>query len=99
MARSFLLLEDDYDVDWEVGQDELAPPPHAHRAALRRGGVALTRCPGAPTPTCHVCLSPVERVGTLHPRVRARQEQVAGGSARARLAGAGSCGAVDRDAR
>ncbi len=99
MARSFLLLEDDYDVDWEVGQDEMVPPPHVHRAALRRGGVALARRPGATAPTCHVCLSPVERVGTLHPRVRARQEQAAGGSARARLTDTGSCGAAEREAR
>ena len=26
LARSFLLLEDDYEVDWEVDQDELAAP-------------------------------------------------------------------------
>ena len=26
VARSFLLLEDDYEVDWEVGQDEPATP-------------------------------------------------------------------------
>jgi hypothetical protein len=97
MARSFLLLEDDNDVDWEVGQDELAPPPHVHRAALRRGGVA--RRPGATAPRSHVCLSPVERVGTLHPRVRARQEQAAGGSARARPADTGSCGATERGTR
>jgi hypothetical protein len=30
LVRSFLLLEDDYDVDWEVDQDE-----HPHRRAIR----------------------------------------------------------------
>src|ERR1700729_622061 len=38
VARSFLLLEDDYAVDWEVGQEERARVSHPHRAALRGGG-------------------------------------------------------------
>ena len=36
LARSFLLLEDDYDVDWEVDQDEPARDA-PHRAPLRGG--------------------------------------------------------------
>ena len=58
MARSFLLLEDDYAVDWEVGQDELSPPPHPHRAPLRRRE-NIARRPGSPAPTTQVCLSPL----------------------------------------
>jgi hypothetical protein len=42
VARSFLLLEDDYEVDWEVGQDERTAVPHPHRAPLR-GGCAPRR--------------------------------------------------------
>jgi hypothetical protein len=94
MARSFLLLEDDYDVDWEVDQDELARSQHPHRIALGRGaplrGRRIARRPGAPAPTCHVCLCPVERRGTLQPRVVLRWEQARGGSAsRDDAAGAG----------
>jgi hypothetical protein len=97
MARSFLLLEDDHDVDWEVGQDELASPPHPHRAALRRGGLA--RRPGAAAPHSHVCLSPVQRSGTRHARVRARPEQTSGGSARGPLADTLPCATPDRRSR
>ena len=35
LTRSFLLLEDDYDVDWEVDQNEHLQAPHPHRAPLR----------------------------------------------------------------
>ena len=49
LARSFLLLEDDYAVDWEVGQDEPTGPAHAHRVPLRSRRPA--RRPGAPVPT------------------------------------------------
>ncbi len=82
VARSFLLLEDDPEVDWEVDKDELTPPPHMHRGPLR--GRRIARRPGAPAPTCHVCLCPVERGGTLPGHARARREQATGGSARAR---------------
>ena len=37
LTRSFLLLEDDYDVDWEVDQDEPRVSAHPHRAPLRGG--------------------------------------------------------------
>jgi hypothetical protein len=60
VARSFLLLEDDYEVDWEVGQDEPRHAPHPHRAPLRRG--SAHRRPGlVPTPV-QPCLSPVGNV-------------------------------------
>jgi hypothetical protein len=91
-ARSFLLLEDDHEVGWEADEDELTPPPHPHRVP---GGGELLRMrrmkrrAGAPAPTYHVCLSPVERRGTLHARVHAPRahpegrRQASGGSARA----------------
>ncbi len=82
VAHSFLLLEDDHEVDWEVDQDEPTPPPHPHRG--RRAGGALQRRPGTPVPTYHVCLSPVECRGTLHARGHAPRAQESGGSARAR---------------
>jgi hypothetical protein len=68
IARSFLLLEDDYDVDWEVDQDELRPVSHPHRAPLRRG--SAWRRPGQlPAPT-HMCVAPVDRVPGTSPRRR-----------------------------
>ena len=60
LARSFLLLEDDYEVDWEVDADEPAQVPHPHRVPLR--GRARERRAGAPAPRPHLCLSPVENV-------------------------------------
>jgi hypothetical protein len=81
VAHSFLLLEDDREVDWEVDEDEPTPPPHPHRGLLRRRRVE--RRPGTPVPTYHVCLSPVECRGTLHARAHARRAQESGGSARA----------------
>jgi hypothetical protein len=91
LARSFLLLEDDYSVDWEVGEDEPTWPAHAHRVPLRSRRPA--RRPGAPAPTCHVCLSPVERRGTLHERAYARWDQASGGSAAAGATPTAACGA------
>ena len=82
LARSFLLLEDDDRVDWEVGQDEPRAPMHPHRAALRSG--SGQRRPGAPAPACHVCLTPVQRRGTLPARARTRRERADGGPACAR---------------
>jgi hypothetical protein len=109
VARSFLLLEDGREVDWEVdaspqGKDELTPPAHPHRSLpggegqLRRR--RPKRRPGTPVPTYHVCLSPVERRGTLHARVHATRAQESGGSARARGASAGvpGCTSPSRDA-
>jgi hypothetical protein len=57
LTRSFLLLEDDNEVDWEVGQDEPAAHDHPHRAPLR-GGLPRRR-PGVPAPRNHACLCPV----------------------------------------
>jgi hypothetical protein len=73
LIRSFLLLEDDYDVDWEVDQDEPAEPStcrlrssgwrepdrgdHPHRMALRSRLDA--RRPGIPAPREQVCLCPL----------------------------------------
>ncbi|MGA2455309.1 MAG: hypothetical protein ABSG93_17490 [Solirubrobacteraceae bacterium] len=60
VARSFLLLEDDYEVDWEVGQDEPRHAPHPHRAPLRRG--SARRRPGQLPAPAQPCLSPVGSV-------------------------------------
>jgi hypothetical protein len=57
LTRSFLLLEDDYDVDWEVDPDEHSQAPHPHRVPLRAS--LPVRRAGAPAPVNHVCLSPV----------------------------------------
>ena len=57
LARSFLLLEDDYDVDWEVDPDEHSQAPHPHRVPLRASLPA--RRAGTPAPANHVCLCPV----------------------------------------
>ena len=61
VARSFLLLEDDYDVDWEVDQDELLHAPHPHRAPLRRG--SAPRRPGQLRHAPQHCISPVAGAG------------------------------------
>jgi len=63
------LLEDDYDVDWEVDQDQRADLDHPHRAQLRnRGrfgrsstGRVSPRRPGEPEASLHPCLSPISR--------------------------------------
>ncbi|HEV3047873.1 MAG TPA: hypothetical protein VGY13_10990 [Solirubrobacteraceae bacterium] len=93
LARSFLLLEDDNTaVDWEVDEDEPIRQAHAHRAPLRSRRPA--RRPGAPAPTCHVCLCPVERRGTLSSRASARRTPATGGSA----GGSAGAGAPERPA-
>jgi hypothetical protein len=64
LTRSFLLLEDDYDVDWEVDRDEPVGQIHPHRAPLRGRTSrqrAASRRAGQPAPQKHVCLSPVAR--------------------------------------
>jgi hypothetical protein len=58
VARSFLLLEDDYDVDWEVDQDEPTRVPHPHRAPLR--GRVYERRAGEVALASQLCLCPVE---------------------------------------
>lgn len=72
VARSFLLLEDDYEVDWEVGQDEPSPASHPHRAPLRSG--CARRRPGQPAAPAQPCLSPVGHVTPEPGRLR-RGEQ------------------------
>jgi hypothetical protein len=57
LTRSFLLLEDDYAVDWEVDQVERPEANHPHRAPLR--GRLPSRRPGTPEPVAHVCVCPV----------------------------------------
>jgi hypothetical protein len=64
LTRSFLLLEDDYGVDWEVDLDEpLTQTTHPHRASLRGPGSRSRRLakrrPGQIAPARHHCLSPV----------------------------------------
>jgi hypothetical protein len=57
LTRSFLLLEDDYDVDWEVDPNEHSRAPHPHRVPLR--GRIRDRRPGAVAMREQVCLTPV----------------------------------------
>jgi hypothetical protein len=80
LTRSFLLLEDDYDVDWEVDPNEHLQAPHPHRAPLR--GRERARRAGQPTPRDHVCVTPVRADTGGH-----RRERLAAGS----RAGARSC--------
>jgi hypothetical protein len=70
-ASSFLLLEDDYDVDWEVGQDQLGHVSHPHRAPLRAG--FARRRPGQPPAPAQACLSPVASAEHAHHGARARR--------------------------
>jgi hypothetical protein len=83
LIRSFLLLEDDYEVDWEVGQHECEKSPlsglenpdhgvHPHRTALRSRSGA--RRPGAGAPREQVCLCP------LPPRVDSGKHDAQRGS-------------------
>jgi hypothetical protein len=73
LTRSFLTLEDDYDVDWEVDRDEpYGETPHPHRAPLRGGSVR--RRPGQPATAPQLCLSPVTPpAATTMPRGRAHR--------------------------
>ena len=71
IARSFLLLEDDYDVDWEVDQDEFRPVSHPHRAPLRRG--SPRRRPGQPSVPIHVCVSSIDRGASALPAAHSRR--------------------------
>jgi hypothetical protein len=70
LTRSFLLLEDGHDVDWEVGQHEHLQVIHPHRAPLR--GRRGPRRPGQPTAAAQVCLCPILRARAQHP-VRGRE--------------------------
>jgi hypothetical protein len=70
LSRSFLLLEDDDDVDWEVDRDEHIEAPHPHRAPLR--GRFRPRRPGEQPASPQVCISPLqpreERTGCARDR-------------------------------
>ncbi len=64
LTRSFLLLEDDYEVDWEVDvEDEPVAHEHPHRVALRGAGgrsrTSRARRGGTVAPARAVCVSPV----------------------------------------
>lgn len=77
LIRSFLLLEDDYDVDWEVDQDEPIESPtrdsrssggsetdqgnHPHRVVLRSR--RRVRRAGSLAPREQVCLCPLPQRG------------------------------------
>jgi hypothetical protein len=65
LTRSFLLLEDDYDVDWEVDLDEPMAHDHPHRVPLRgpgrRSRSGRERRAGTTAPRAASCLSPVDR--------------------------------------
>ncbi len=95
VARSFLLLEDDYEVDWEVGQDEPRPAAHPHRAPLRRG--YARRRPGQLPAPAQPCLSPVGHVAPAPAFARAARDESNAGHRRA-TSGAceGSRVALDR---
>jgi hypothetical protein len=75
LTRSFLLLEDDYHVDWEVDRNEPAEAFHPHRVALRR----RTRAgrPGRPPEPRHECMCPVNRAGSADSKRAARGRPVA----------------------
>ena len=62
LTRSFLLLEDDYDADWEVDVEE--PAGHPHRAPLRSR--LDRRRPGVPAPSPNPCLTPIPRKATTN---------------------------------
>jgi hypothetical protein len=77
IARSFLLLEDDYEVDWEVDVDERPTQTHPHRAPLRGPGnrsrrQTRRRRAGQGEPARHVCVSPV---GAAPHALRASRER------------------------
>jgi hypothetical protein len=63
LTHSFLLLEDDYDVDWEVDRDEELTQSHPHRVPLRGPARHLRSMPSrrkgeVPSRTLP-CLSPI----------------------------------------
>ena len=77
LTRSFLLLEDDYDVDWEVDRDETLTQIHPHRAPLRGPGRRSRRAPirrrsGQGASAQHVCISPVKAPPRRVPASRKR---------------------------
>jgi hypothetical protein len=74
LIRSFLLLEDDYRVDWEVDRHDETEDVQATRAALHRRELKRpqrSRRPGESRAAVQLCLSPVGHSGR-HERVRPR---------------------------
>ncbi|HTR21810.1 MAG TPA: hypothetical protein VMH88_13220 [Gemmatimonadales bacterium] len=74
LIRSFLLLEDDDPVDWEVDVRENAGDAQATGAALHARKLKRpnrARRPGSVRPAFQLCLSPVGADAT-HERLRAR---------------------------
>jgi hypothetical protein len=76
LTHSFLLLEDDYDVDWEVDRDETLTQSHPHRVPLRGPARHLRSMPSrrkgeVPSRQLH-CLSPTgsTREPSAHGRTR-----------------------------
>jgi len=87
LTRSFLLLEDDYGVDWEVDdQDERPETNHPHRAPLR--GRLATRRIGEPAPVQLLCKCPIGPA--MAPRKPLR------GASSGKSCGAGRVGAASR---
>jgi hypothetical protein len=90
LTRSLLLLEDDYDVDWEVDLDEpQTQMTHPHRVSLRGSGSRsrrlASRRAGQTPPACQHCLSPIGKPAV--DRLEAGDGALAGQSCRARPAG------------
>jgi hypothetical protein len=88
LTRSFLMLEDDYDVDWEVDLDEpLAQKTHPHRAWLRGPGSRSRRLAarrgGQQAPAWQHCLSPVGQPASGRAQARGRASAAQSCSARA----------------
>lgn len=66
-ARSFLLLESDEPVDWEVDEDEQAAhTAHPHREPLR-GRPSHARRAGQPPSPAQVCICPITRPSHVAP--------------------------------
>jgi hypothetical protein len=93
VAGSFLLLEDDCDVDWEVGRDEPTTVPHPHRARLR-GGCAERRAGQLPA-RAQACLSPVGRVAPARHHARKRRTDAASAAGGERTPCTGRIGSLD----
>jgi len=93
VAGSFLLLEDDCDVDWEVGQDEPARVPHPHRARLR-GGCVQRRAGQLPARS-QACLSPVGRVAPARHGARTRRADADSAAGGERTPRTGRIGSLD----
>jgi hypothetical protein len=73
ITRSFLTLEDDYAVDWEVDWDEPSGETiaHPHRVPLR--GRSVRRRPGEPAIAQQLCLSPIVSSSAGSGRTRSRR--------------------------